>query len=133
MSAASKSDVTLNPNIFGAKIQYTICTHKLDDPQWTNAVTVFNQDMAEAKKYLAEADKWYLPHKAEVELAKKQMAARIALFRDTETALKQWGKSHGALAQALQKDLAPDWTLLRQSADRIEKSIKKINKEDSKP
>ena len=106
---------------------------KLGEPDWTSAVAQFNQEMAEAKKYLAEADKWYLPHQAAVEAAQQEMADRIKLFRDTETAITQWGKAHGDLAQALQNGLAPDWTLLRQSADRIEKNINKITSKDSKP
>lgn len=106
---------------------------RLDGGQWADAVAAFNKEMAEAQKYLAEADKWYLPHKAEVEAAQKEMAERIRLFRNTETALAQWGKAHGALAEALQKDLAPDWTLLKQAADRIEKSVDKITQKDGKP
>lgn len=106
---------------------------RLNDSKWAEAVAAFNKEMAEAHKYLAEADKWYLPHKAEVEAAQKEMADRIRLFRDIETALAQWGKAHGALAEALQKDLAPDWTLLKQSADRIEKGVGKITQKDGKP
>jgi hypothetical protein len=82
--------------------------------------------MGEAHKYLGEADKWYVPHRVEVDAAKKRLTTHIALFRETEAALVQWGKAHGALARALQKDLSPDWTLLTQSAERMEKSIKKI-------
>jgi hypothetical protein len=104
----------------------------LEDPKWTDAVAAFNLEMAETQKYLAEADKWYLPHKAEVEAAQKEMADRIKLFRDTETALAQWRKAHAALREALQKGLAPDWTLLRQSAERIEKSINKTANANTK-
>lgn len=96
----------------------------------TNAVAVFNQDMAEVQKYLAESDKWYLPYKAEVAAAEKDLADHVKLFRDTEAALEQWGKAHAALVQAMQDGLAPDWTLLKQSAERIEKSINKITKQE---
>ena len=100
---------------------------------WVAAVAAFNQELAEPRAYLAEADKWYLPHKAEVEAAQKEMTDRVKLFRDTKTALAQWGRAHGALAQALNAGLPPDWTLLKQSADRIETSINKITGENSKP
>ncbi len=99
----------------------------------TNAVASFNQDMTEIQKYLAESDKWYLPHQVQVELAQRHLAEHIKLFRDTESALSQWGKAHGALARALQEGLAPDWTLLKQSADRIQKSINQITKQDNQP
>ena len=97
------------------------------------AVGGFNQDMAEVQKYLVESDKWYLPHQAKVELTERQLTEHVKLFRDTETALAHWGQAHGALTKSLQEGLAPDWTLLRQSADRIEKSIKKITQQNDKP
>ena len=100
---------------------------------WAAAVTTFNNDMAETQKFLAEADKWYLPHRAAVDAAQKQMAERVKLFRDTETALAQWGKAHADLAEALKNDMSPDWTVLRQSADRIEKSINKITNQTNTP
>ena len=106
---------------------------RLNDPQWAVAVADFNREMVEAKHYLAEADKWYLPHQAEVKRAREQLAARISLLRDTERALAQWGAAHGALAKALQNNMAPDWTLLMQSAERIQGSIQKITKENDKP
>ncbi|MBI1842321.1 MAG: hypothetical protein HYR88_15905 [Verrucomicrobia bacterium] len=108
-------------------------TENLRGQPLNNAVGGFNQDMSETQKYLEESDKWYLPHKARVELAERQLTEHVKLFRDTEAALAQWGKAHGELTRALQEGLAPDWTLLRQSADRIEKSIRKITKQDDKP
>ena len=95
----------------------------------TQAVANFNQDMAEVQKYLAESDKWYLPHTTEVDQAQKQLAEHVRLFRDTQTALTQWGKAHAALAKALQDGLPPDWTLLEQSAERIKNTINQITKQ----
>lgn len=103
------------------------------DLNWNAAVRDFNKNMEDARSYLAEADKWYVPHQAKVEQARRELADRIRLLRDTEAALTQWGKAHAALTQSLQDGLSPDWTLLRQSADRVENSIRKINNEDSKP
>ena len=91
-----------------------------------DAVGTYNREMAETHKYLVEADKWYLPHKAEVELAQRELADRIKLFRDTETAIVDWGKAHADLTHAVQHNMTPDWTLLKQSADRIEKGINQI-------
>ena len=105
----------------------------LDDPQWIAAVASFNQELAEPRKYLAEADKWYLPHQAALAAAQKEMAARIKLFRDTEAALSQWGKTHAALARDLQNGLAPDWTLLQQSADRVARRIHQIVDQNNQP
>lgn len=105
----------------------------LGTTNWADAVATFNKDMAETQKFLAEADRWYLPHQASVEAAQKEMADRIKLFRDTETAIVQWGKAHADLADALQNKMSPDWTLLRQSADRIQKSIDKIENQTKTP
>ncbi len=99
---------------------------RLGTAEWTTAVAQFNQEMVEARKYLSDADYWYLPHQAEVESAQKQIADHIKLLRDTETAIVQWGKAHVAIARTFQTGLAPDWTLLKESADRIEKSINKM-------
>jgi hypothetical protein len=119
--------------IIRAEEKATALQTNLGGTNWAAAVATFNQDMAETQKFLAEADKWYLPHQAAVEAAQKQMTERIKLFRDTETAIAQWGKAHADLAEALQNDMSPDWTLLRQSADRIQKSINKIENQTNTP
>jgi hypothetical protein len=106
---------------------------ELGGTNWADAVTAYNKEMAETQKYFAEADKWYLPHQAKVEAAQRQMAERIKLFRDTETAIAQWAKAHAELADALQNNMSPDWTRLRQSADRIQKSIIKIESQTNTP
>ena len=116
-----------------AEEKATALQTNLGGADWAAAVATFNKDMADTQKFLAEADKWYLPHQAAVEAAQKQMAERVKLFSDTETAIAQWGKAHADLAEALQNDLSPDWTLLRQSADRIEKSINKIANQNNTP
>lgn len=100
---------------------------------WETAVARYNQETAEARKYLADTEPWYLPHTARVEAAQKQMGDRIRLLRDTEAALRQWARAHANLAVALQHNGAPDWTLLRLSAERIDKSINKIAREEAKP
>ncbi len=88
--------------------------------------------MAEAKKYLADADTWYLPHKAEVEAAQREMGDHIKLLRDAENALGEWAGTHAAIAKGLQTGLQPDWTLLKASAERIESDINKITNKDHK-
>jgi hypothetical protein len=109
-----------------AKEKASVLQTNLSGANWADAVATFNKEMAETQKFLADTDKWYLPHQAAVEAAQKQMVERVKLFRDTETAIAQWGKAHADLAEALQNDMTPDWTLLRQSADRSRKASTKL-------
>jgi len=119
--------VELQSAVLSQKLIENLKTNSL-----TNAVAGFNQDMVDVQRYLTESDKWYVPHVTEVGQAQKQLAAHIQLFRDTESALTQWGKAHAALAKALREGLPPDWTLLKQSADRIKTAIDTITNQENK-
>ncbi len=110
-----------------------VLQEKLGGPDWETAVAQFNRETEEARKYLADANNWYVPHQAEVQAAQRQIADHIRFLRDTESAIVQWGRAHKALAQAFETGLAPDWTLLKQSAARIERSVEKIRNQPSTP